>query len=92
MASDLAMVAGLHRRHEVLPCSESRRHRRAARGLGAEDHVLLLRHQPEPDQLTETLVDLGQLGSAATGITTWSGIRQPSCSAISKASVFDPSA
>ena len=28
----------------------------------------------------------------ATGTTTWSGACQPSCSAVSKARVFDPSA
>ena len=28
----------------------------------------------------------------AMGITTWSGVRQPSCSTVSKASVLDPSA
>ena len=85
---------GPHRPHGVGPLGEGRGHRRAARGLGTGDPHRGARSSSSPTwpSSSNPLATLVSWLPEATGTTTWSGARHPSCSATSKARVLDPSA
>src|SRR5579875_879988 len=92
MASDLAIVAGRTGRTTSCP---------AANAADTGAHPLAwapnTRHgvwgtRPRPTSSPNALSTFTSCAPEAIGTTTCSGSRQPSCSAISKPSVFDPSA
>src|SRR6516162_8363096 len=92
MASDLAIVAGRTGRTTSCPAANA-----ADTGAQPVAWAPNTRHgacgtRPSETSSPNPLSTLTSWAPEAIGTTTWAGSRQPSCSAISKARVLDPSA
>ena len=92
MASDLAMVSGLTGRIASEPSLKAAETGEQPVACAPKTAYGLSSTRPRAISSWNALSTLVSWEPDATGMTIWSGSRQPSCSAISKPSVLEPSA